>query len=106
MPALLIELRSVSIADTVKQHLTKARAKLDSSAESCLNATGGWFARDADLLAQVGSIILDPGTRVQTTFCRVLLATDALDTAEPCVADAIHRVGGHLAILPFLQDDV
>lgn len=62
--------------------------------------SGGWFAREADLLASVGKVILDPASRVPTTFSRMLLATDALECAEPSVAAAIHQVchlGVHLA---------
>ena len=53
---------------------------------------GGWFARDAGVLAKVGSVILDPSTRNPTQFSRVLLATDALELAESSVSDAIRQV--------------
>ncbi|KAK9806598.1 hypothetical protein WJX73_006958 [Symbiochloris irregularis] len=54
--------------------------------------TGSWFARDAELLAKVGSVVLTPESRQQTKFSRVMLATDALDLALPPVADAIRKL--------------
>ena len=55
--------------------------------------TGGWFAREPEVLARVGDVILDPATRTCTKFTRIMLATDAMDIASKPVTDSIHQVG-------------
>lgn len=54
--------------------------------------TGGWFAKDIDLLAKVGSVILEPSTRRKVAFKRVLLPTDALAQAAPATADSFRQL--------------
>ncbi len=57
--------------------------------------TVGWFARDANLLARVGEILL--GTRRATDAGRFLVATDAMALADPAVQvalrEAMERLG-------------
>lgn len=48
----------------------------------------GWFARDADLFARLGEVLLD-GEAVPAPVERVVLASDALERADPEVAAAV-----------------
>ncbi len=52
--------------------------------------TCGWFARDADMLARVGDVLLsETAGRVDATPTRLLVATDAFSHAMPDAADAL-----------------
>ena len=53
--------------------------------------TIGWFARDAETFARVGSIILPPGPATQRPQ-RLVIAEDALELAEPATRAALEAV--------------
>jgi amidase len=64
--------------------------------------TVGWFARDAQMLARVGDVLLaaagvarEPGPAARPT--RVLVATDALALVVPESQDALHAAVRHAA---------
>ncbi|MES1941783.1 amidase [Salinisphaera sp. T5B8] len=48
----------------------------------------GWFARDADIFARVGRVLL-PDARESGAFKRVLIAADAFEAVEADIADAL-----------------
>ena len=50
--------------------------------------TVGWFTRDAELLQQIGRILLQPGREVPPATA-LLVAEDALALASPKVVDAL-----------------
>lgn len=51
--------------------------------------TVGWFARDAALLRTVGHVLLGTQRHVETPPLRLYVADDALDLADPGVAQAL-----------------
>ncbi|EIE22650.1 amidase [Coccomyxa subellipsoidea C-169] len=55
--------------------------------------TGGFFARNAELLRRAGDVLLDPATRSDVQFKRWLVAKDAFDLADDATSEAIFRVG-------------
>ena len=62
--------------------------------------TIGWFSRDAETFARVGSMILPPGPAVERPQ-RLVIAEDAWDLAEPATREALEtaldRVGALFA---------
>ena len=53
---------------------------------------GGYFAKNAALLGRVGSVLLEPSSRLDTRLTRWLVAKDAFDIAEKPVSQAIYQV--------------
>jgi Asp-tRNA(Asn)/Glu-tRNA(Gln) amidotransferase A subunit family amidase len=51
--------------------------------------TVGWFARDADLLAQIGEVLLELDLRRAQRPRHLIVATDAFAIAEPATAAAL-----------------
>jgi amidase len=60
--------------------------------------TAGWFARDADLLARIGEVLLGLELRHAPRPRHVIVATDAFAIAEPAtgaaLAPAVERIAG------------
>jgi amidase len=53
--------------------------------------TVGWFARDAQMFARVGEVLLESGNRRQLPR-RMLVARDAFELADPAVVSALQPV--------------
>jgi amidase len=54
--------------------------------------TVGWFARDADLLARIGEVLLELDLRQAQRPRHVIIATDAFGIAEPATAAVLASV--------------
>ncbi|WP_374377419.1 amidase [Dongia sp.] len=54
--------------------------------------TVGWFAREVDVLAKVGDVLLPPDTGEDAPFGEVFVARDAWALADPAVAAALDPV--------------
>ena len=61
--------------------------------------TVGWFARDADLLARIGEVLLGTELAHAPRPRRVIVATDAFAVAEPATAAALHPAAERIAAL-------
>jgi amidase len=61
--------------------------------------TIGWFTRTPDLLASVGSVLLDPKDASACTVSRVYVADDALALAQPRVVAALQPAISKVAAL-------
>ena len=62
--------------------------------------TAGWFANDAGLFRDIGSVLLDTATAPGTPK-RMLILTDAFERTDPMVADAINAMlGAASGVLP------
>lgn len=60
--------------------------------------TIGWFSRDADTFARVGSVILPPAPAVERPR-RLIIAEDAWDLAEPATRQALEPALAKIAAL-------
>lgn len=56
-----------------------------------LDAVGGWFARNAEVLRQVGDVLLDPASRQQQPLKRWLTAADAFEQCDKATGQAIYQ---------------
>ena len=61
--------------------------------------TVGWFARDAQLLARIGEVLLATDLGYALRPRRVIIATDAFAIAEPATANALLPVAERIAAL-------
>jgi amidase len=61
--------------------------------------TVGWFARDADLLARIGEVLLGAELARAPRPRHVIIATDAFAIAEPATAAALHPAAERIAAL-------
>ena len=61
--------------------------------------TVGWFARDADLLARIGEVLLGTDPARAPRPRRVIVATDAFAVAAPATAAALHPAVERIAAL-------
>ena len=61
--------------------------------------TVGWFAREADLLARVGEVLLGAGLRGAPRPRHLIVATDAFAIAEPATASALRPAVERIAAL-------
>ena len=62
--------------------------------------TAGWFANDARLFREIGTVLLDNATAPGTPK-RMLVLTDTFERTDPMVADAIQAViGAAASVLP------
>ncbi|KAL3161478.1 hypothetical protein ABBQ32_010359 [Trebouxia sp. C0010 RCD-2024] len=60
--------------------------------------TCGWFARNAEVLRQVGDVLLDPASRQEQPLQRWLTAADAFKQCDKATGQAIYEsLQGHLA---------
>ena len=60
--------------------------------------TIGWFARDAEIFARVGSVIMPPGNETSRPQ-RLVVAEDAWDLAEPATRQALEPILGKIGAL-------
>jgi len=60
--------------------------------------TIGWFARDPDLFAKVGSVLLQNDIRAVRPR-RLVVAEDAFEVADPAIQEALHPVVDRIASL-------
>ena len=56
-----------------------------------LGAVGGWFARSADVLRQVGDVLLDPASQHDQPLKRWLTAADAFEQCDKATGQAIYE---------------
>ena len=61
--------------------------------------TIGWFARDAELFARVGSVLLQHSSRTEMRPQRLILAQDAFELADPATVEALQPYVGALSSL-------
>jgi amidase len=61
--------------------------------------TVGWFARDAELLARIGEVLLAPDIASAARPRRLVVATDAFAIAEPATAAALRPAVARIAAL-------
>jgi amidase len=61
--------------------------------------TVGWFARDADLLARVGEVLLASDVRRAPPPRHAIIATDAFAIAEPAAANALLPAAERIAAM-------
>jgi amidase len=61
--------------------------------------TVGWFAREADLLARVGEVLLGAELRGAPRPRHLIVATDAFAIAEPATASALRPAVERIAAL-------
>ena len=63
----------------------------EGSTYAC-NTAGGWFARSAHVLRQVGDVLLDPASKQAAPLKRWLNAADAFDHSDKATSHAIYEV--------------
>ena len=56
-----------------------------------LGVVGGWFARSADVLRQVGDVLLDPASQQDQPLKRWLTAADAFEQCDKATGQAIYK---------------
>ena len=61
--------------------------------------TIGWFARDIELFARVGDVLLQHSSRVEMRPRRLILAQDAFELAEPATMEALQPHVGAVSSL-------
>jgi amidase len=66
--------------------------------------TVGWFARDADLLARIGEVLLASDLRGAARPRHVIIATDAFAIADPATAAALLPAAERIAALVGTSD--
>ena len=65
--------------------------------------TIGWFARDIDLFARIGSVLLQHSSRTDMRPRRLILAQDAFELADPATVEALQP---HVAAVSALIGNV
>lgn len=62
-------------------------------------AVGGWFARNAEVLRQVGDVLLDAASRQEQPLRRWLTAADAFEQCDKATGQAIYEARPSPAVL-------
>eukprot|EP00457_Paulinella_chromatophora_P003261 gb/GEZN01003268.1/.p1 GENE.gb/GEZN01003268.1/~~gb/GEZN01003268.1/.p1 ORF type:complete len:518 (+),score=64.53 gb/GEZN01003268.1/:187-1740(+) len=68
--------------------------------------TAGWFARDAVVLSRVGAVLLDPVEMVRSPPIRLLLVSEAWDSAQPEVSATLRTALDKLLLSGYLPTNV
>ena len=61
------------------------------SKREALSVVGGWFAKNAEVLRQVGDVLLDPASRQDQPLKRWLTAADAFEQCDKATGQAIYE---------------